>query len=135
MNFEDFIKSGNVRKSSKDPALIKSLKETADLDIRFLRGLEINENSSRKIVSNYYDVLRSILEAIALEEGYKVYSHEAFACLLKEKGQNIFAVKFDRLRKIRNKINYYGKKVSVEEAKELVKEIEDLMNKLKILLK
>ncbi len=135
MRLEDLIKSGNVRKSFKDPALVRSLKETADLDIKFLRSLEINDHSSRKIVSNYYDVLRSILEAIALEEGYKVYTHEAFTYLLKEKGQNIFAAKFDRLRKIRNKINYYGKKVSVDEAKELVKEIEDLIRKLKVLLK
>ena len=39
-------------------------------------------------------------------------------------------MKFDRLRKIRNKINYYGQLVSVEEAKENIKEIKEIIDSL-----
>lgn len=131
MKFDDFIKSGQVRKSSKDPSLIKSLNETANSDLRFLNELKISENSSRKIVANYYDVLRSVLEATALEQGYKVYSHEAFTYFLKEKKKEAFAEKFDRMRKIRNKINYYGKTISVAEAESIAKEIKELIPELR----
>ncbi len=64
MNLKDFIEKGQVRKSSKDIALVKSLVITAENDLKFLDNIEINENSSRKLMTNYYDVLRSILEAI-----------------------------------------------------------------------
>ena len=78
MSFEVFIKRGQVRIASKDISLAKSLVITAKQDLEFLGTLEINETSARKIMSNYYDVLRSILEAVSALDGYKVYSHEAF---------------------------------------------------------
>lgn len=131
MKLNDFIKKGDVRKASKDISLAKSLVETANIDMKFLQNLEINENSARKIMTNYYDVLRSILEAISTLDGYKIYSHEAFNYFLKEKNENLIANKFDRFRKIRNGINYYGKNISVEEVKEHVSEITGLINTLK----
>ena len=69
-------------------------------------------------MSNYYDILRSILETIAILDRCKIYSHEAFTYFLKEKDENIIVNKFDRFRKIRNKINYYGKNISIEKTKE-----------------
>ena len=85
MKFEDFIEKGQIRKASKDSSLAKSLISTAENDLIFLKNLDINEYSARKIMTNYYDILRSILEAISILDGYKVYSHEAFTYFLKEK--------------------------------------------------
>ncbi len=127
MKFSDFIESGQAKKALPDAQLAKSLVATADSDLKFLKGLEINENSARKIMSNYYDVLRSILEAIAATRGYKIYSHEAFTLFLKEMGEEIAAEKFDRFRRIRNGINYYGKNISIEETKENISEIAKLI--------
>lgn len=133
MNFEDLIKKGQVRKASKDVQLAKSLLEQTKQDIKFFNSLEINENSARKIISNYYDFLRSILEAMSAIDGYKIYNHESYAYYLLEKDEKSFSEKFDRFRKIRNNINYYGKSASVEEAQEIkeeiIKMIESLMNK------
>lgn len=131
MNLKDFIEKGQIRKSSKDIALAKSLITMSDNDLKFLNNIEINENSSRKLMTNYYDVLRSILEAIATLDGYKIYQHEAFTYFLKEKNENLIAEKFDRFRKIRNGINYYGKSITSEECKENVMEIIKLINALK----
>ena len=131
MKLNDFIEKGQVRKASKDIALVKSLVYTAENDLKFLDNLDINDNSARKIMSNYYDVLRSIVEAISALDGYKIYSHEAFTYFLKEKKEELIALKFDRFRKIRNGINYYGKNISVEEVKENVKEIIKLIKELK----
>ena len=131
MKLNDFIEKGQVRKASKDIALVKSLVYTAENDLKFLDNLDINDNSARKIMSNYYDVLRSIVEAISVLDGYKIYSHEAFTYFLKEKDEELIALKFDRFRMVRNGINYYGKIISVEEVKENVKEIIKLIKELK----
>ncbi len=130
MKLKDFIEKGQVKKVSKDIALAKSLLSTAESDLKFLKTLKINDNSARKIMSSYYDVLRSILEAISILNGYKIYSHEAFTYFLKERDEGLIAEKFDRFRRIRNKINYYGKNISVEEAKENVIGIIKLIDKL-----
>ena len=131
MKFNDFIKIGQVKIAAKDKSLAKSLLITSENDLKFLETLEINKISARKIMSNYHDVLRSILEAISSLDGYKIYSHEAFTYFLKEKSEDFIAKKFDRYRKIRNNINYYGKDVSVEEVKEHNVEIKKTIGILK----
>ena len=128
MIFEDFIKKGLVRKASKDKSLAKALLQNSKKDVEFLNSLKINENSVRKIMVNFYDVLRSILEAVSIIKGYKIYSHEAYSYFLKEIKENLLAIKFDRFRKIRNSINYYGKDISIKEAKENVDEIMKMVN-------
>lgn len=84
MKLKDFIEKKQVRKASEDIPLAKSLLRTAEIDLEFLKKLKIDDISARKIMTNYYDVLRSILEAIAILKGYKIYSHEAFTYFLKE---------------------------------------------------
>lgn len=130
MEFKDFIKHGTVRIASKDKILVKSLLKTSKKDIEFLNSLKLNEKSSRKLMSNYYDVLRSILEAISSLQGYKIYSHKAFTYLLKKIKEDLISIKFERFRKIRNKINYYGKDVSIKETQENIKEIKSIIKYL-----
>jgi len=131
MKFDNFIQEGKVRKASVDRNLIKSLSKTADNDLSFLKRLEIDETSSRKIMTGYYDVLRSVLEAVACLKGYKIYNHEAFTEFLKSLDENNQAIKFDRLRRIRNKINYYGEDISVEETKENINDIKEMIKIMK----
>ena len=131
MKFEDFFKQGKARKTSRDVQLVKSLLESSDNDLEFLKGLKIDGLSSRKIFSCYYDVLRSVLEAVSLLDGYKIYSHEAFTYYLAEKGEDELSQKFDRFRKIRNRVNYYGKSISVNEVKEYKREIIELVKRFK----
>ena len=128
MNFQDFIKKGDVRKAEVDKVLAKSILITSENDLLFFNNLKIDKNSARKIVSNCYDILRSILEAISALDGYKVYSHEAFTYFLKEKHEDVLSIKFDRFRKIRNSINYYGKSVEIKEAEDIVKDIKEMIN-------
>lgn len=131
MRFEDFIKEGTVRKAERDEQLINSVLNTADTDIEFLSGLKVTAISARKIVSNYYDVMREILEALAINDGYKVYSHEAFTYFLKERYSDALSIKFDRFRKLRNKINYYGTSISVDEALQYKDEIISIIAELR----
>jgi hypothetical protein len=130
MIFEDFIKNKKARVSSKNINLAKSLLKNSIKDLKFLETLEINEDSSRKIMVNYYETLRSILESITSLQGYKIYEHEAFTYYLKKINENTLSIKFDRLRKIRNSINYYGEDISIEETKEIKDEIKKIIEYL-----
>jgi len=127
MKFEDFVRLGTVKRRRTDKSLAKSLKKTAKIDLKFLERIGIDDISARKIVSGYYDVLREVLEAIVTLKGYKIYSHEAFAYFLREEGDVVMAEKFDRFRLIRNRINYYRKSVSCDEAKEYCLEMKKMI--------
>jgi len=101
-------------------------------DLKFLEQTKLTELSKRKLVTNYYDSLRSLLEAISILKGYKIYSHEAFTYFLKDElHQNILSLKFDRFRKIRNGLNYYGKSIQLNEAKEIIEELNRVINEIK----
>ncbi|MBS3163849.1 hypothetical protein J4439_00285 [Candidatus Woesearchaeota archaeon] len=130
MTFSDFLKSGSVRKSSRDVQLARSLLTTAHEDLAFLDTVPLDEKAARKMMSNYYDTLRAIVEAMAVLDGYKVYSHEAFTFYLKEKGESLAAEKYDRFRRIRNRINYYGQNISVAEVAEHAEGIQKLIRTL-----
>jgi len=130
MDFIYFLDKGEAVKTSKDIILAKSLLSTAKMDLEFLSQLKLNEISARKLVSNYYDILRSILEAHACHEGFKIYSHEAFTYFLKEKKEDAASFEFERYRKIRNRINYYGEIISLSQARECILGIKCLIDKM-----
>lgn len=130
MKFNDFINKGIVKKISKDIFLAKTILKTSKKDMAFLNSIQLNEESSRKLTTNYYDCLRSIIEAIAYKEGFKVYSHEALTYFLKEINEELISIKFDRLRKIRNSINYYGEDISINETKDNIFEIKAIIDTL-----
>ncbi|MBI4096000.1 MAG: hypothetical protein HY438_04010 [DPANN group archaeon] len=131
MKFSDFIERGQAKKAEKDISMVKSLIANSATDLTFLKTLQIGENSARRVMACYYDVLRSLVEAMALLDGYKVYSHEAFTYYLKDMGEGLLAEKFDRFRKIRNGINYYGKTISIAEVSENIKDILKIISMIK----
>lgn len=130
--FEDFIRSGKVRKGSPDIALAKSLMEMSATGLTFISKVAITEQNASPVLVNYYEALREICEAICAKEGYKVYSHEAFTDFLKEKlGEERIAETFDRLRRLRNGVNYYGDQVSAAEALAAANDAKRIVNELK----
>ncbi len=131
MLFNDFIKTGKARKATPDIQLIKSLLSTSEKNLGTLKVLPINEVTKESALVMCYEALREIVEAIAMKEGYKVYSHEAFTFFLKEKINTEISEKFDKYRKLRNGVNYYGKEIPIEEVTYSIKDIKQLINELK----
>ena len=79
-----------------------------------------------------YDSLRERLEGLALLHGYKIYNHECYASFLSEVlHERELSHAFNRVRLIRNSINYYGKRLSLDDSREITKEIENLIQKVK----
>ena len=131
MNFEEFIKEEKVRIAQPDVQKAKALIKMSFNNLKVVDLLEINETSSSSVLVMNYESLRQILEAICLKEGYKVYSHEAYTFYLKKLGEDSLAEKFDRLRKLRNGCNYYGKPVSSIVAKNAKFEVRKMCEILK----
>lgn len=132
MRWQDFIEDGIVKKTNKDIGKIKSLIKMSDNSLLFLSKLKIDRISSSTILANYYEALRQIVEAIAISKHLNAYSHEAFTCFLAEiLKEDLISRKFDRFRKLRNGVNYYGKQIDVETSKEAKTEILNLIKTLR----
>lgn len=134
--FADFVRSGKVRAAQPDGALAKSLLEMSKKGIVFGNTQSITEDNASQVLVIYYEALRQVCEAVCALRGYKVYSHEAFTAFLKELiGDVRLAEKFDRLRKLRNGVNYYGETIGIEEALAVRKEVPALILTLKRMIK
>ena len=127
MDWQECLNKRIAKEIKEDINLIESLLKTSNNKLESEEKLEMNEITAISKLSLTYDSLREALEALALKKGYKIYNHECYTAFLKEileeseKGDE-----FDEIRKIRNSINYYGKGVSIEEAKEIIIRIKEL---------
>ncbi len=121
-----------IKAVQKDEPLISSLQQGSEKKLKTNKLLPLTEVTAATKISIIYDALRELLEALALEKGYKVYNHECYCSFLREiMKEDVLAEEFDKWRKLRNSINYYGKEIYVEEAKIVLPEIEKLIEKVK----
>lgn len=112
--------------------LIKSLLESSHNKLNSQSLLKLNDTTSASKISLTYEALRELLEALAISKGYKIYNYECYCYFLKEiLNRSSLANKFDIYRKIRNDINYYGKKINKEEGKEVLEELINIIKEIK----
>jgi len=73
--------------------------------------LENKENMTSLIISDYYEIIKELITAILLLDGYKTLSHKDLIDYLKEKylefSQNEISV-LHKIRTLRNRIVYEG---------------------------
>ncbi len=131
MDWFECNKKRIVKEVNIDIDLIESLKKTSINKLNSENKLELDDVTAISKVSLVYDSLRELLEALALKNKFKIYNHDCYTPFLKEiLKENEKAEEFDELRKIRNNINYYGKDISVLEAKEVIKRIKNLREEI-----
>lgn len=136
MDWKECITKKIARLAQPDLELIKSLKQTSKNKLISADILQLSEATSVSKLSLCYDSARELLKALAIGRGYKIYNHECYAGFLKEVvGNEELAKKFDRLRLLRNSVNYYGQSISIVDTKESVDELKMLIKELRILLK
>ena len=132
MTWKDCLDENKARGASPDTALARAMVEMSGLRLDFLKSQKIDEKNASIIMSEYYEAMREVCEALISMKGYKVYSHECITFFLREVvGEDRIADIFDRYRKIRNKINYYGKKVGAAETMAAADEIKSTMSQLR----
>ena len=136
-DFEDFIKSGDVKIKEKDEILAKALIKSSEKGERYAKNQAITEESAEHIVADVYDAIRELIEAKLSLLGYKSYSHEATISFLKKfQDFNESDITFlDNLRKTRNSIKYYGREATIEDAEKTLNFMNSILPKLKKLIK
>ncbi|MEM4358296.1 MAG: hypothetical protein QW244_03040 [Candidatus Pacearchaeota archaeon] len=134
MDWKECLKQRIVKETKEDKNLVKSLLETAEIKLKSADSLADEFFISK--ISLLYDSLREILEALAIKKGFRIYNHECYVAFLKEiMGLSREAEIFNNLRKTRNDINYYGKKLEKEEAKVIIGKLKNLISKFKNVIK
>ena len=130
VDWKECINKRIAKNISKDKNMIRSIHEMAEMKISSADTLPEEHFISK--ITLLYDALREYLECNALEKGYKIYNHECYTAFIKEIiGNSCDGDIFDSLRKTRNSINYYGKKVDKEEAKQVISDLKLLIKKYK----
>ncbi|MBI4020237.1 MAG: hypothetical protein HY367_02810 [Candidatus Aenigmarchaeota archaeon] len=122
MDIDECFRKGLIKRARPDEELVKSLVEMAGIKETAVNTASVNELNISAYVSLAYDALREVLEAICISKGYKVLSHICIGELLKRELEDSYA-EFDRLRYIRNGINYYGVKVEFGQGREIITKI------------
>lgn len=127
MNWNACLRQREAKPIKPDTEMAASLEKTSTNKAFSSQLLELKEETVASKISLHYDSVRELLEAIALRRGFKIYNHVCYTGFLKELMKEVeLAEDFDELRIIRNDINYYGKEVSVIEAAEVLKRLENL---------
>jgi hypothetical protein len=127
-NFEEYVKSGVIKKSSPDIRradflVQETLKALAGLNER-LELVDINENNANSVIKDCHDILLELVRAKLLMSGYNSsgqFSHEAEVAYLIVLGFPETDVAFmNDLRYYRNGALYYGKTSNAEYASKVV---------------
>lgn len=133
MDWTECLKIRVVKEASRDNNKIISISENAEEKLKV--ALSLKDERYYGKLPLLYDVLRELLECLALKRGYKIYNHECYTTFLKEIIKDSYlGDTFDKFRLLRNGINYYGKKITLEEAIETIKRMIEFINKIKNLL-
>ena len=131
MNFENSLANGKAKKAMPNKIRSSSLFKSSIQAIETARVIQLNQNTLKSILRELYEGLREYCEAIGYLRGYKFLDHESIGYFLRDilKEQSV-SMKFDRYRRLRNGINYYGEDIDIETVKEAIIEIPKLIKEL-----
>ena len=131
MNFENSLVDGKAKKVMPNKIRASSLFKSSIQAIETARVIQLNQNTLKSILRELYEGLREYCEAIGYLRGYKFLDHESIGYFLRDviKEQSM-SMKFDRYRRLRNGINYYGEDIDIETVKEAIIEIPKLIKEL-----
>ncbi len=131
MNFEKSLTDGKAKKVMPNSIRASSLFKSSIQAIETAKVIQLNPNALKSVLRELYEGLRECCEAIGYLKGYKFLDHESIGYFLRDmlREQSVFT-KFDRYRRLRNGINYYGEDIDVETVKEAIIEIPELVTRL-----
>ncbi|MEK6937805.1 MAG: hypothetical protein AABX04_02045 [Nanoarchaeota archaeon] len=131
MNFENSLIEGKAKKVPPNKIRALSLFKSSIQAIETAKVIPLNSNTLKSILRELYEGMREYCEAIGYLKGYKFLDHESIGYFLRDILQEqSLSMKFDRYRKLRNGINYYGENIDIETVKEAVTEISELVKRL-----
>jgi len=142
-DFEFYIKQAIIRKQSPDRSRAQFLISESETSFQGLRKrvevMGINKFNANSIIKDAYDIIMELIRAKLLLEGYSAagnYAHEAEISYLKKLGFPENKLRFlNQLRYFRNSINYYGKILDEQYAKQVFEFLNQNHKKIKATLR
>ncbi|MBW2976523.1 hypothetical protein KY347_03700 [Candidatus Woesearchaeota archaeon] len=131
MNFESSLANGKAKKIMPNKIRASSIFKSSVQAIETAKAIRLNQNTLKSILRELYEGLREYCEAIGYLRGYKFLDHESIGYFLRDiLKERSLSMKFDRYRRLRNGINYYGGDIDIETVKEAIIEIPKLIREL-----
>jgi hypothetical protein len=136
VNFIDCLNLGKVKKVVVNNSRALSLIKSSSQAIESAKIIPLNLNTAKSVLRELYEGLREYCEAIGYFEGYKFLDHESITYFLRDVlKEDSLSAKFDRYRKLRNGINYYGDDINIVTVKDALYEIPLLLKELRKFVK
>src|SRR3989344_7835327 len=131
MTFQRMIEQRFASRIAVNKIRAKSLVIASKEAIQTAKEIPIKDEKLKSIIRELYEGLRQFCEAIGYTKGFKFNNHEVIADFLKDElKEPSLALKFDKYRRIRNGVNYYGDAIPVESVKEALNEIPTMIKTL-----
>ena len=131
MFFQKSLKEGYVKEVFAYKFRSQSLIKAANEALLTAKEIPLIDYKYKSIVRELYEALRQYCEAIGYLYGYKFESHEVITYFLKEKlNKENLSLIFEKYRKIRNGVNYYGRDVPKETIEKALVEIPETIKQL-----
>ena len=129
--FDQSLAEGYVKRIPISTLRAKSLIKSAEEAIATAKDIPLKEGKLKSIFRELYEGLREYCEAMGYLKGYKFQTHEVITHFISDilKEENI-SKKFDRYRRLRNGINYYGESIAKETVQEALEEIPKIKKEL-----
>jgi len=90
------------------------------------------------IIADYYEIIKELITAVLLTDGFKTLSHKELIEYIKTNYREFSESEIsllDTLRVLRNRISYEGFKINISYLKRNEPEFKSIIQKLKILIK
>lgn len=128
MDLEKCRKRRLILKCEVDDERVHALVKMSEVKCSIAKNAPKTENDISVYVAMAYDSLREALDALCLNKGFKVLSHDCTGKLVQELTDDFDILTFEKLKFARNRVNYYGTNIEFEYGEQLIKESEELLD-------
>lgn len=137
-NFEEFVKSGIVKKQKPDKSradfLFEEAKQNYSYLLELIKKIGVKDKNANNFVKDCYDVLMELIRAKMFLKGLNASgygAHEAEVSFMKELNFTENEIQFaNQIRYFRNGMLYYGTIIDKEYAEKVIEFTKKVYSKL-----
>lgn len=121
-NIKILVRAGILRQRQKDNEKIKSMINSAEINAKVTRTIQLNDESATLIFREMYESVRQLGDAYWWAIGFEPSNHEISLEALKELKikESVKLNQLNRFKQIRHDANYKGFRVTISQAKEII---------------